>query len=77
MAHSRAEPVAALSGQISLKSNKKECEETWYPAKSGFWNFEIDDILKVWVKHPECVFRICKPFQVNGHEGKSKVNFSQ
>lgn len=47
MTDCNAESAAALSGQISLKLNKRECEEMWYPAKSDFWNFEIDDILKV------------------------------
>lgn len=69
MTDGTTEPAAALSGQISLKVNKREWEEMWYPAKSGFWNFKIDDILKVEVKHPECVFHICKQ--------ESKVNFQQ
>lgn len=47
MTHWDAGPAAALSGQISLKLNKRECEEMWYPAKSGFEMFETDDILKV------------------------------
>lgn len=42
-----AERAAALSGQMSPKLNKRECEEKRYPAKSDFWNSEIDDILKV------------------------------
>lgn len=47
MTDCNAEPAAALSGQINLKLNKGACEEMWDPAKSDFWNFETDDILKV------------------------------
>lgn len=47
MTDCNAEPAAALSGQINLKLNKRECEEMRYPAKSDSRNFEIDDILKV------------------------------
>lgn len=32
------QPAAAVSGQISLKLNKRECEEMWYQAKSD-WKF--------------------------------------
>lgn len=47
MTDCNAEPAAALSGQINLKLNKREREEMWYPAKADFWNFKIDDTLKV------------------------------
>lgn len=60
-----AEPAAALSGQISPKLNKGECEEMRYPVKSDFWNSEIDDTLKVYVKHSEYVFHIRKQFKAN------------